>query len=60
VLSRCQAPSCEVLTIGKYCIQHDSSSLTIVARHRRDRWNRPLEVAEEPVEVVEEDRVAAR
>jgi len=59
VLSRCQAPSCDVLTIGRYCIQHDSSSLTIVARQRRDRWNRPPEAADEPAEAVEEDRVAA-
>jgi hypothetical protein len=59
VLSRCQEPSCDVLTIGRYCIQHDSSSLTIAARQRRDRWDRPLEPADDPVEDVEEDRVAA-
>jgi hypothetical protein len=59
VLSRCQEPSCDVLTIGRYCIEHDSSSLTIAARHRRDRWDRPLAPADDPVEDVEEDRVAA-
>jgi hypothetical protein len=40
VLSTCEEPACEALTIGRYCIRHDASSLTIAARQRRHRWDR--------------------
>jgi len=48
VLSRCEAPACEVLTIGRFCIRHDATSLTIVARQRRDRWDRGVGVPSTP------------
>jgi hypothetical protein len=47
VLSRCEAPACEVLTIGRYCVGHDAPTLSEAARERRAAWERVPEAAEE-------------
>jgi hypothetical protein len=60
VLSRCKAPACEVLTIGPYCIKHDATRLTILARQRRWRWDRAPRAVVEPVPGVESEPVATR
>jgi len=60
VLSKCRAPGCELLTIGRLCIRHDASSLSILARQRRWRWDRTLRSAVEPRPAAETEPLAAR
>jgi hypothetical protein len=48
LLSRCKAPGCELLTIGRLCIKHDAASLSLRARQRRRDWDRTLMLAVEP------------
>jgi hypothetical protein len=60
VLSRCNAPGCELLTIGQFCIRHDAASLSILARQRRWRWERKVGAPAEPGRAVEPGPVPAR
>jgi hypothetical protein len=60
VLSRCEAPGCELLTIGQFCIRHDASSLSILARQRRWRWERTAPGPAAPGRAVEPEPLPAR